>query len=371
MPDKKKVLITFLGNIDYDTRCNNLFNSLSDKGYDVEFTGFDWLTENFSTFKGKKTVYKLSKKPLSLFFYLKFYYILKLKLLTKKYDIIFAEDLYCLPVCVIIGKIKKAKVIYDCRELFGFLAGLKNKKLLQKFWSTVERIFIRKADLILTTGEMDSEFIRNQYNVKNDLVIRNLPIYKKSNSPINYYSLLGIDKSKKVLLYQGVVLHGRGLKMIFEFLQTSDDFVLVVIGGGEMLDYYKQLSEKMSLQNKVFFIGKIPQDKLIDYTAGAFAGLSLIENVSLSYYYALPNKLFEYIMAEIPVIATNLPQMKKIIDDFSVGFVVEESDILKLNEVLSKLIIDHNLYNQLKLNCRIASQSLNWEKEFDRFFLKI
>ncbi|MFN3872326.1 MAG: glycosyltransferase [Ignavibacterium sp.] len=368
MPDKKKVLITFLGNIDYDTRCNNLFNSLSDKGYDVEFIGFDWLTENFSTIKGKKSIYKLSKKPLSLFFYLKFYFILKLKLLTKKYDIIFAEDLYCLPVCVIIGKIKKAKVIYDCRELFGFLAGLKNKKLLQKFWSTVERIFIKKADLILTTGEMDSEFIRNQYNVENDLVIRNLPIYKKSNSPINYYSLLGIDKSKKVLLYQGVVLHGRGLKMIFEFLQTSDDFVLVVIGGGEMLDYYKQLSEKMSLQNKVFFIGKIPQDKLIDYTAGAFVGLSLIENVSLSYYYALPNKLFEYIMAEIPVIATNLPQMKKIIDTYKIGFAIEENNLTRLKEILTKLKEDETSYDEIRLNCKKASEQLNWDNEVKKLF---
>lgn len=371
MPDKKKVLITFLGNIDYDTRCNNLFNSLSDKGYDVEFIGFDWLTENFSTIKGKKSIYKLSKKPLSLFFYLKFYFILKLKLLTKKYDIIFAEDLYCLPVCVIIGKIQKAKVIYDCRELFGFLAGLKNRRIVQKFWSTVERLFIKKADLILTTGELDSEFIRKQYKIQNDLVIRNLPLYKKSQSPVNYYSLLGIDKSKKVLLYQGVVLHGRGLKMIFEFLRTSEDFVLVVLGGGEMLDYYKQLSEQMSLQNKVFFIGKIPQDKLIDYTAGAFAGLSLIENVSLSYYYALPNKLFEYIMAEIPVIATNLPQMKKIIDEFKVGFTVTEHNISELTEVLFRLKTDDNFYNMLKSNCQIASQLLSWEREIERLFTKL
>lgn len=371
MSDNKKVLITFLGNIDYDTRCNNLFNSLSDKGYEVEFLGFDWLTENFSTIKGKKTVYKLSKKPISLFFYLKFYSILKLKLLTKKYDIIFAEDLYCLPVCVIIGKIKKAKVIYDCRELFGFLAGLKNKKLLQKFWSTIERLFINKADLILTTGEMDSEFIRKQYNIQNDLVVRNLPQHKKSQSPVNYYSLLGIDKSKKILLYQGVVLHGRGLKMIFEFLQTSDDFILVVLGGGEMLDYYKQLSEQMSLQKKVFFIGKIPQDKLIDYTAGAFIGLSLIENISLSYYYALPNKLFEYIMSEIPVIATNLPQMKKIIDEFKVGFYLNENDISLFSEILYRLNTDNDLYYHIKSNCQITSQLLCWEREIERLFTKL
>ncbi|AFH48972.1 Glycosyltransferase [Ignavibacterium album JCM 16511] len=371
MSEKKKVLITFLGNINYDTRCNNLFDSFTSKGYDVDFIGFDWLTENFASVKGKKTVYKLSKKSLSIFFYLKFYSLLKLKVLSKKFDIIFAEDLYCLPVCIIAGKIKGAKVIYDCRELFGFLAGLKNKKLIQRFWSTIEKLFIRKADLILTTGEMDSEFIRRRYNLHNDLVIRNLPLYKKSDSPVDYYSLLGIDKSKKVLLYQGVVLHGRGLKMIFEFLQTSDDFVLVILGSGEMLSYYKNLSNKMGLDNKVFFIGKIPQEKLLDYTAGAFAGLSLIENVSMSYYYALPNKLFEYIMAEIPVITTDLPQMKKIIEEFEVGFTIPEGKINELINVLSKLSTDKNLYFQLKLNCRKASQTLNWGDEVEKLIIKI
>lgn len=371
MSNNKKVLITFLGNIDYDTRCNNLFNSFSEKGYDVEFIGFDWLTENFSTTKGKKTVYKLSKKSLSLFFYLKFYSLLKLKALSKKFDIIFAEDLYCLPVCIIAGKLKGAKVIYDCRELFGFLAGLKNKKFIQKFWSWIEKLFIRKADLILTTGEMDSEFIRKQYNLHNDLVIRNLPLYKKSDFPVDYYSLLGIDKSKKVLLYQGVVLHGRGLKMIFEFLQTSDDFVLVVLGSGEMIEYYKNLSFQMKLNDKVFFVGKIPQDKLMDYTAGGFVGLSLIENISKSYYYALPNKLFEYIMAEIPVIATDLPQMKKIIDDYKVGFAIAEGNVEQLKAVLTQLRNDQNLYAQLKLNCRTASHLLNWDGEIDKLFTKI
>uniref|UniRef100_UPI00307CFC26 glycosyltransferase n=1 Tax=Ignavibacterium sp. TaxID=2651167 RepID=UPI00307CFC26 len=346
MPDKKKVLIAFLGNIDYDTRCNNLYNTLSAEGFDVEFIGFDWLTENFTPVKGKKTVYKLSKKPLSLFFYFKFYSLLKLHLFSKKFDIIFAEDLYCLPVCVIIGKLKKAKIIYDSRELFGFLAGLMNKKLVQKFWSSIEKLFIRKANLVLTTGEMDSEFIRNHYQIKNDLVVRNLPICKKAGSPFDYHSALKIEKSKKVLLYQGVVLHGRGLKMIFDFLQTTDDFVLIVAGGGEMLSYYKDLTEKLHINNKVFFIGKIPQDKLINYTAGAWLGLALIENISLSYYYALPNKLFEYIMAEIPVIATDLPQMKKIIDEYQVGLIVRENDIEQIKYELNKLKSDVSYYNQ-------------------------
>lgn len=368
MSAKKKILITFLGNINYDSRCNNFFETLNSQNFDAQFIGFDWLTENFISLKGTKSVYKLSKKKSSLFFYLKFYILLSQKVLTTKFDFIFAEDVYCLPVCVLAAKIKRAKVIYDCRELYGFLAGLRNRSLIQKLWRIVENSFISKADLILTTGEMDSDFIKSNYGIKNNLLlIRNLPLFKKSSTPVNYYKLLNIENSKKILLYQGVILSGRGIDIVFKLLESTDEFVFVIVGGGEKLDYYKKLSEEMHLNKKVYFVGKISQNKIIDYTSGAFAGLSLIENVSLSYYYALPNKMFEYIMAEIPIITTNLPQMKKIIDQYKVGFSVQENDIEQLRNVLSKLLNDQRLYSELKTNCNKAAEELNWENEIKEF----
>jgi glycosyltransferase involved in cell wall biosynthesis len=361
---KKKALITFLGNINYDTRCFNLYNSLIDSGYEVEFVGFDWLTEGFESVKGPKTIYKLTKKFPSILFYLKFFSILKYNLLKRKYDILFAEDLYTLPVCIVIGKLKGAKIIYDCRELFGFLAGLKNKPFIQRLWRTIEKFFINKSNLVLVTGKMDQEFIKKEYGLKSMFVLRNLPLFKKSDSPIDFYNQFGIKKDKKILIYQGVVVHGRGLKIIFEILRKSDNFVLIVLGDGEHLKYYQDLSKSLSIDKKVFFAGKISQEKLINYTTAAFVGLSLIENLSLSYYYALPNKLFEYIMAEVPVIATNLPQMKEIIDEFKVGFVVEENDFESITQIIERLNQDNLHYNQLKENCRKASEILCWENEF-------
>lgn len=361
---KKKVLITFFGNINFDTRCFNLYNSLLESGYDVEFVGFDWLTEGFESVKGPKTIYKLTKKFPSILFYFKFFSILKYNLLKRKYDILFAEDLYTLPVCIVIGKLKGAKIIYDCRELFGFLAGLKDKPYVQKLWRTIEKIFINKANLVLVTGRMDDEFLKSEYHLNNTFVLRNLPLFKKSVSPVDFYNKLGIEKDKKILIYQGVVVHGRGLKIIYEVLRKSDDFVLIVLGDGEHLTYYQDLSKSLSIDKKVFFAGKISQEELINYTSSAFIGLSLIENLSLSYYYALPNKLFEYIMAEVPVIATSLPQMKEIINEFKVGFIVEENDFESIRQIIEKLNQDNLNYNQLKENCRKASKILCWENEF-------
>ena len=363
MSSKKKVLITFLGNINYDTRCKNLFDTLSANDYEVEFLGFDWLTKDFVETRGSVTVFKLKKGFLSILFYLKFLWHLKIKLLTTKASIIFAEDIYNLPLVVIFGKLKRAKIYYDSRELFGYLEGLKDKKLKQAFWKWTERIFIKRADYVIVTGPMDGEFLKKEYGITKLILLRNLPRYYKPDFKLDLHSHLQIDKSKKIIFYQGVILKGRGIEKIFSVLNELPDHVFVIAGDGDYTQHLKKLAEEMKVTDKVFFVGKFNQDELPKITASADVGVSLIENLSISYYHALPNKLFEYIMADVPVIVSNLPQMKEIVEKYDVGFVVEFGNNKDLISALKKLSEDEKLYLSKKQNCKIASQELNWEKE--------
>lgn len=367
---KKNVLITFLGNIYYDTRCYNLFDALNKKDFSAKFVGFDWTSNNLSVQEEQISVHKLSRKYSSIFFYLRFNLLLLKSALFEKFEIIFAEDLYTLPVCIIAGKFKRAKIIYDSRELFTHLAGLKDKKLLQSFWSFIEKLFIHKADIVLVTGEMDKDFLIEKYSLTNICLLRNLPLKQKPDRTIDFYELLKINPAKKILLYQGVVLHGRGLGITFNVLQKSETFVLVILGEGDLLSYYKNLASTMNVSDKVFFLGRINQTELINYTSAAFLGLALIENVSLSYYYALPNKLFEYIMAETPAVVSNLPQMKHIIEKYNVGLCVD-LDNEDLLEKLEQLVTNEHLYKQLKQNCRTAAKELCWENEINNLFERI
>lgn len=363
MSSKKKVLITFLGNMNYDTRCKNLFDTLSANNYDVEFIGFDWLTEEFKETYGKISIVKLKKGFISLSFYLKFIWYLKLKLFSTKASIIFAEDIYTLPFAVIFGKLKRAKIYYDSRELFGYLAGLKDKKLKQAVWKSIEKFFIKKADYVIVTGQMDGEFLQKEFGIKKVIPLRNLPRYYKPELHLDLHSHLRIDKSKKIIIYQGVLLKGRGIEKVFSVLNELPNHVFVIAGGGEYEQHYKQLAEQMNLTEQVFFLGKLTQENLPQVTASVDVGVALIENLSTSYYYALPNKLFEYIMAKVPVIVSNLPQMKEIVDKYDVGFAVNIDNKDELVSVIKKLSEDANLYESKKQNCRIASQELNWEKE--------
>lgn len=363
MSSKKKVLIAFLGNINYDTRCKNLYDTLNSNGYEVEFIGFDWMTRGFKEEQGEISILKLKKGFLSISFYLKFIWHIKLKLISTKASLIFAEDIYTLPFVVILGKLKRAKIYYDSRELFGYLAGLKDKKLRQTFWKWIEKFFIRKADCVIVTGPMDGEFLKKEYDLKNILPLRNLPRYYKPKLSLDLHTHLQIDKSKKIILYQGVLLKGRGIEKVFEVLKGLPNHIFVIAGGGEFEDHYKKLAIEMNLINQVYFLGKLTQEDLPKVTASADVGVALIENLSTSYYYALPNKLFEYIMVEVPVIVSNLPQMKEVIEKYDVGFTVEFENKDELIAAIKKLTEDSDLHESKKQNCHIASQELNWEKE--------
>ncbi len=362
MKNKKKIFISFLGNIFFDTRTFNLFNSLTSENYDTNVVCFDW-KDSGSTSTDKIKIFEINRRP-SLFFYFKFAYLLKLSAFKTKADIYIAEDIYSLPFIVIIAKWYKAKIVYDSREVYSHLAGLKEKPLLQKLIKYIEKTFIKHVDLTLAVGEMDIKFIRDLYNIDNTLVVRNLPLLKEPSEKMNYKKLLNLDNNAKVLLYQGMILHGRGLKIAFEVIKEIDNTFLVILGSGDEEEYYKKLAIDYNINTKVFFMGQKNQSELINYTSGADIGLSIIENLSLSYYYALPNKLFEYIMAEVPVIASNFPQMKQIVEGYNIGFCVNVDSINEISSLLRNILRDDSLLDMLKNNCHKAKTELCWENEF-------
>ncbi|MBI5727206.1 MAG: glycosyltransferase [Ignavibacteriales bacterium] len=363
-PDKTSILLAFLGNFNFDSRMYNFYSSLKKQGYSVSVVSFDWLTEGFNTERGEVSIYKLTKGRFSLFFYLQFAIILLYRLLKSNANMFFAEDIYTLPFVLFAAKLKNIPVVYDSREVYSQLAGLVNKQHIQRLIVLIEKFCIRKVNLTMTTGHMDSAHIEKQYGIPPTFVMRNLPQYADNIVPFNFRAHFNITADKTLLLYQGAVLHGRGLKIILPLLPSLPDCVLIVVGWGEQSGYYQAESAKLGLQQQVFFCGKVPQTELLQYTAGADIGLSIIENLSTSYYYALPNKMFEYIQAGVPSIASNFPQMQEIVDTYRTGLCVNPEDNGQITASILQLITDKEQYGVIKENCRTAARELSWENEF-------
>lgn len=364
-----KLEIYFLGNANKDSRITNLKNSLENEGHTVNVVSFDWFTENFVTIKGDVNIYKISKK-FSILFYLHFALITIRHLISSNAKILFAEDVYTLPFVGFIGKIKGKKVIYNSREFYAFLGGLTDRKKLQMAIAEIERLFIKFTDLVLTTGKMDSEFLEKLYKLNNTCVIRNIPLKKKTDEVIDFRNMLNIEKSKTILLYQGVLLKGRGVETILHVVSKLPMCDLVILGDGVLKDKLVSITKQLNIENRVHFLGTIIHKDLDKYTAGADIGFCLIENISISYYYALPNKLFEYINAKVPVIGSNLPQIKQIVEDYKLGEIIEIDNISfdkkvdRIVDCVNKMLFDKQKYLYYKTNCEKAADELNWETEY-------
>jgi glycosyltransferase involved in cell wall biosynthesis len=168
---------------------------------------------------------------------------------------------------------------------------------------------------------------------------------------------------KKILLYQGSLNLGRGLEMAINAMQYIESAILVIIGEGDISDQLHQLVLDLHIDFKVKFTGRISPDLLPSYTAAAFLGFSVEENRGLNYYYTLPNKLFDYIQAHVPVIASNFPEISAIINEFQIGCTFDKHDPVAFSELINSVINDSSRYNLWKSNLEIASRGLCWENE--------
>ena len=158
---------------------------------------------------------------------------------------------------------------------------------------------------------------------------------------------------------------GRGLFKLLEAFKDIKGAVLFMIGDGKerqnLIDYHKDLS----LENKVIFIERIPYKDLRRYTKAADIGIQFLENTNFNHYSASSNKLFEYIMAHVPVIGSRLPEIERVIEEEKVGLTIEEGNAEELREALIKLINDDELRLEFKKNTMSAKQKYNWENEKD------
>ncbi|MBI3260249.1 MAG: glycosyltransferase [Ignavibacteriae bacterium] len=274
-----------------------------------------------------------------------------------------AEDVFSLPMAFFLAKRYRAKVIYDSREIFSALGSLVNSPKKQKIVSRIERFYAPKAASIFTSGDLDSGYLAELLPIPRPQVVMNVPPFNLTKRTNLLRQKFSIDSSKKIILYQGMIAEGRGILKCVEALEFLPDCVLCLVGDGEFSVQVHEQALKTGVINKVFFCEKIPYDELPKWTASADVGMCFIEPISLSYSFALPNKLFEYCMAGIPSVVSDLEAMRRVLNEFPIG-VCRENDATPLEiagaikEVLSQEF--QTEFNQIKLR---AAKNYCWENQ--------
>lgn len=276
-----------------------------------------------------------------------------------------SQDLYILPWVTLLAKVNNGRLIYDAREVYTALGPVHDSPFKQKVISGLERYLIHKVDEVYTSGDLDSDYLQNLYGIRRPHVVRNLPPYQEVKKTQKIREYFGLNEDVDIILYQGLLGKGRGILKIIRALPHLDNTVLCLIGQGALTDAIISLAQKLHVSDNVLFRGWVPYDELMPWTSSADLGLAYIEPVSLSYQFALPNKLFEYCMAGIPSLVSDLPAMRPILEKYDIGKLVPpETEIPKLAELIEELLQDQNR-GSYKEQCRSASKEYNWEKQED------
>jgi len=362
---KGKVLIAVTNDISSDERIRKVSEHLNSKGYEIVNYG----RELFDTFDIKTNYKIIRKKHLfnnNFLFYAEFNIRLLYFILINKFDYILSNDLDTLPSCFLGSKVKNVKLIYDSHEYFTEVPELQNRNFVRSFWLLIERILLPKVKYSMTVSQSIANDYRSKYGV-NMLVVRNLPILAKNK----VIEKVEIPTKNKFILYQGVLNPGRGIKPMIDALKILTDIDLVIVGYGKVKDELIAYAKNKNLENRVHFLGRVPYNKLINYSNLALIGMVLEEPFGKSFEYSLPNKLFDFIHAELPIIAAPIKEVKRIVEDYKIGLLIKDYSAESIAEVVNKLTFDDDLRLQIIENQKKAKIELCWENEailLDNYF---
>jgi glycosyltransferase involved in cell wall biosynthesis len=282
-------------------------------------------------------------------------------LLFKRTDIIVANDLDTLLPAFLIARLKGRELVYDSHEYFTEAEGLTNRPLPKKVWLSIEGFIFPKLKHVITVNETIAGIYRALYHVPVH-VVRNVPMLREE-VVVASREALGLPTEKRIILLQGAYIDpDRGGMELAQSMEFLPDALLLIIGSGRDLENIKREVTKKNLEERVRFIAKVPFRELQQYTAVADVGVSLDKPLHLNYAYSLPNKLFDYIHAGLPVLVSDLPELRRIVEGYNLGRVVSRVEPREIATALQEMFSDEN-GGVWKLNALKAAKELNWQRE--------
>lgn len=280
----------------------------------------------------KRKVFRIKlcsrKLPKNIFFqffkYLEWSFKIFTKYINKEVKVVHCHDLSALPIGCLFKLLKRSKIIYDAHELEAERCNLKGFR--KKMTKILEKALANFADKIITVSDSIAKWYIENYHCDDVCIIRNIPIEKEFlNKGKNWLKeKLNIKSNDMLFIYLGGFSIGRGIeKLLNVFSKINKDKHILFMGYGELeclIDSYK---------DKIFNIHRInvvPTSEVLKYTLCADAGVCFLDKLCLSYYFSLPNKVFEYLKSGIPIVINDFPDQRKLIDTYDCGWVVSEDE---------------------------------------------
>lgn len=299
----------------------------------------------------------LEKGPL---FYASYSFALFFHLVFRKSDLLFSNDLDTLLPNFLAGRLKRKPLIYDSHEYFTEVPELVNRPTVQRIWKRLESWILPKLKHTVTVNSSIARLYNEDFGVEMN-VVRNIPAVPKDNLDKKTRAELELPEGKIIILQGSGINIDRGAEEAVLAMKNVEA-TLLILGSGDVLDVLKQMVAENSLKAKVIFKGRMPYEEMMAHTRVADLGLTLDKGTNINYQLSLPNKLFDYIHAGIPVLASDLVEVRRIVNQFGIGDVVEE---ITPEAIANKMLemLNSEKTKTWKQNCQLASEQLNWKNE--------
>lgn len=366
---KKIVLVSVINDLVTDNRVKKTCLALMESGYEVTLIGRKRKDSPEITnwpFHTERMRLAVNKGPV---FFALFVFRLFFKLLFKKADLLYANDLDTLLPNYLISKLKRIPLIYDSHELFCDVPELLHNPVKRKIWLKLESRIVPHLKHCITVNDSIAAIFEERYKVKFH-VVRNIPDGEPEFSP-KTKGQLNIPANRKIILLQGAGINiDRGAEELVTSMKYVNGAMLYIIGSGDCWKQLREMVVDLGLREKVVMIGRIPKKELAHYTRHADLGISIDKNTNPNYYNSLPNKIFDYLHAGVPVLASRLPEIEKIITAYEVGDFIEDHEPATIAEKINELLSSPKL-DVFKRNTAKVKEELNWSLEKQRLLAVI
>ena len=366
----KNILALTTKEIANDNRVINYTNALASYGHQVSLICPESRKKTTTQYQFSVVYISLFVQKLPSFFIfnlvktIEFIFRSILRAKEVKCEIIHANDLQGLVVASFIRRLghKGAAIVYDAHEYETEANGIKGFR--KKVYQFLEKRLIKKVSRVITVSDtIANEYVR-LYKIEQPTVLLNVPIVTRDTSKKHnlFREKLGIRPDQRIFLYQGYLMPGRGVEILLNTFSKldSDKSVIVFMGVGKL----KELINEYVGQENIYFHDFVDPNEFLNYTASADVGVSFIQDISLSDRFCLPNKIFEYIFCGLPVICSNLPEMKKLVEDNKVGIIAVENT----EEGFKEAVVQMNKQDPtiFKVNTVATSNKYSWMKQEEK-----
>jgi len=369
---RKLIVVTVNSDLVTDYRVHKICQTLHDNGYRVLLTGscnkrsLPLKTRDYQTYRLKTWFGK------SFWFYAEFNIRLFLRLFREKAWIYLGNDLDIMPATMLLARLKKKPLVYDSHEYFLGMAGFDRKPLRRSVWKFIETRVFSYLKYSYTVSESIQNLYRKNYN-KKLVVVRNLPLKNPVEPDLTQAEndwIASFDRKiptdKNLLIFQGAGINeSRGAEELVYSMLFLDaaHFHLLIVGGGDVYAKLEKIIEQNQLSEKITLIPKVPFALLGHFTRKAQLGLSIDKSSVPNHKYSLPNKLFEYLHAGVPVLASRLVEQEKIIGHYDVGGFIEDHHPEHMAIRIREIFENPETLERWKQNTSRVREELNWEIE--------